>query len=102
MPPWTAVAATCRSWYRPNARSVVLDRSLTIASLTPRRVAIRSGSSAMSHQLRLAEQRCQAAGTRQRLASAPGVGPITASAILASVGDGRQFRWHVTLLPGSD
>ena len=28
----------------------------------------------------------------QRLASAPGVGPITASAILASVGDGRQFR----------
>ena len=28
----------------------------------------------------------------QRLASAPGVGPITASAILASVGDGRQFQ----------
>jgi transposase len=28
----------------------------------------------------------------QRLASAPGVGPITASAIIASVGDGRQFR----------
>jgi transposase len=30
--------------------------------------------------------------TSQRLASAPGVGPITASAILASVGDGRQFQ----------
>jgi transposase len=28
----------------------------------------------------------------QRLASAPGVGPITASAIIASVGGGRQFR----------
>lgn len=28
----------------------------------------------------------------QRLASAPGVGPITASAIVASVGDGRQFQ----------
>lgn len=28
----------------------------------------------------------------QRLASAPGVGPITASAIIASVGDGRQFQ----------
>jgi transposase len=28
----------------------------------------------------------------QRLASAPGVGPITASAIIASVGDGKQFR----------
>ncbi len=28
----------------------------------------------------------------QRLASAPGVGPITASAILASIGDGRQFQ----------
>jgi transposase len=28
----------------------------------------------------------------QRLVSAPGVGPITASAIIASVGDGRQFR----------
>jgi len=28
----------------------------------------------------------------QRLASAPGVGPITASAIVASVGDARQFR----------
>ena len=27
-----------------------------------------------------------------RLASAPGVGPITASAIIASVGDGRQFQ----------
>jgi transposase len=30
--------------------------------------------------------------TSQRLASAPGVGPITASAIVASVGDARQFR----------
>ena len=28
----------------------------------------------------------------RRLASAPGVGPITASAIVASVGDGRQFQ----------
>lgn len=30
--------------------------------------------------------------TSRRLASAPGVGPITASAIVASVGDGRQFQ----------
>jgi len=30
--------------------------------------------------------------TSQQLASAPGVGPITASAIVASVGDARQFR----------
>jgi transposase len=28
----------------------------------------------------------------RRLASAPGVGPITASAIVASIGDGRQFQ----------
>jgi transposase len=28
----------------------------------------------------------------QRLASAPGVGPITATAIVAAIGDGRQFR----------
>lgn len=28
----------------------------------------------------------------QRIASAPGVGPITASAIVASIGDGRQFQ----------
>ena len=28
----------------------------------------------------------------QRLASVPGVGPITASAIRAGVGDGRQFQ----------
>src|SRR6185437_12714473 len=30
--------------------------------------------------------------TSQRLASAPGVGPMTASAIVAAVGDGRQFK----------
>lgn len=34
----------------------------------------------------------KASEASRRLASAPGVGPITASAIVASVGDGRQFQ----------
>lgn len=34
----------------------------------------------------------KASEASQRLASAPGVGPITATAIVASVGDGAQFR----------
>ena len=34
----------------------------------------------------------KASEASQRLASAPGVGPITATALVAAVGDGTQFK----------
>lgn len=51
---------------------------------------------ALSEKLKSMEERIvvwhKANPDSQRLASAPGVGPITASAIVAAVGDGKQFK----------